>query len=115
MTQSPLELAIPGKCTCVLGRLRISSGEHSMLQSINLNNFKCFERQDVALKPLTLLAGVNSSGKSTIIQSLLLIRQSFMDNVLPQTGLTLNGRLVQLGTARDVLFEESDVDEIGLR
>jgi predicted ATPase len=84
-----------------------------MLQSIRLINFKCFERQDIDLKPLTLLAGVNSSGKSTIIQSLLLLRQSFLENVLPQIGLTLNGKLTQLGTAKDVLFEEADVEEVG--
>jgi predicted ATPase len=84
-----------------------------MIQSIQLTNFKCFEHQDVALRPLTLLAGLNSSGKSTIIQALLLLRQSFLENLLPNTGLTLNGKLAQLGTAKDVLFEESDVDEIG--
>ena len=39
-----------------------------MIQSIQLTNFKCFEKQEVILRPLTLLAGLNSSGKSTIIQ-----------------------------------------------
>jgi predicted ATPase len=67
----------------------------------------------VVLKPLTLLAGLNSSGKSTIIQALLLLRQSYLENLLPNTGLTLNGKLAQLGTAKDVLFEEADQDEIG--
>src|SRR5260370_21155222 len=84
-----------------------------MIESIQLTNFKCFEQQDVVLKPLTLLAGLNSSGKSTIIQALLLLRQSYLENLLPSTGLTLNGKLAQLGTAKDVLFEEADVDEIG--
>src|SRR2546426_6659728 len=83
-----------------------------MIQSIELDNFKCFQQQLVVLKPLTLLAGLNSSGKSTIIQALLLIRQSYLENLLPNTGLTLNGKLAQLGTAKDVLFEEADVDEI---
>ena len=84
-----------------------------MIQSIQLSNFKCFELQDVVLRPLTLLAGLNSSGKSTIIQSLLLLRQSYLENLLPGKGLTLNGKLAQLGTAKDVLFEEADTDEIG--
>jgi predicted ATPase len=84
-----------------------------MIQSIQLTNFKCFEHQDVVLKPLTLLAGLNSSGKSTIIQALLLLRQSYLENLLPNTGLTLNGKLAQLGTAKDALFEEADADEIG--
>jgi predicted ATPase len=84
-----------------------------MIESIQLSNFKCFESQNVTLKPLTLLAGLNSSGKSTIIQALLLLRQSFLEGLLPNKGLTLNGKLAQLGTAKDVLFEEADVDEIG--
>ena len=84
-----------------------------MIQSIRLTNFKCFEQQEIDLRSLTLLAGINSSGKSTIVQSLLLLRQSFLENVLPQTGLTLNGKLTQLGTAKDVLFEEADVEELG--
>jgi predicted ATPase len=83
-----------------------------MIQSIRLINFKCFEQQEVLLRPLTLLAGLNSSGKSTIIQALLLLRQSYLENLLPDVGLTLNGKLAQLGTAKDVLFEEADEDEI---
>jgi predicted ATPase len=83
-----------------------------MIESIELTNFKCFEQQEIVLRPLTLLAGLNSSGKSTIIQALLLLRQSYFENLLPDIGLTLNGKLAQLGTAKDVLFEEADVDEI---
>lgn len=85
-----------------------------MIQSIHLTNFKCFEDETVVLRPLTLLAGLNSSGKSTIIQALLLLRQSYLENLLPNRGLTLNGKLAQLGTAKDVLFEEADLDEIGV-
>lgn len=84
-----------------------------MIQSIKLLNFKCFAQQEVPLLPLTLLAGLNSSGKSTIIQSLLLLRQSWLENLLPDIGVTLNGKLTQLGTAKDVLYEEADEDEIG--
>lgn len=84
-----------------------------MIQAIKLFNFKCFQEQELRLKPLTLLAGLNSSGKSTIIQSFLLLRQSYLENLLPAKGLTLNGKLVELGTAKDVLFEEADEDEIG--
>ena len=56
-----------------------------MIQSIHLTNFKCFEDETVVLRPLTLLAGLNSSGKSTIIQALLLLRQSYLENLLPNS------------------------------
>ena len=85
-----------------------------MIRSLQLSNFKCFEQQEVHLRALTLLAGLNSSGKSTIIQTLLLLRQSFLENLLPSVGLSLNGKLAQLGTAKDVLFEEANEDEIGI-
>ena len=45
-----------------------------MLESLVLKNFKIFENQSFDLKPLTLLSGLNSSGKSTLLQSLLLLR-----------------------------------------
>jgi AAA15 family ATPase/GTPase len=44
-----------------------------MIRKLSLTNFKPFgNRQDIPVAPLTLIFGVNSSGKSSIIQSLLL-------------------------------------------
>jgi predicted ATPase len=86
-----------------------------MIEMIQLTNFKCFEDQEILFRPLTLLAGLNSSGKSTIIQALLLLRQSFLENLLPNIGVTLNGKLAQLGTAKDALFEEASSDEIAFQ
>lgn len=39
---------------------------------VKLKNFKCFVNESVEIKPLTILTGANSAGKSTIIQALLL-------------------------------------------
>ena len=44
-----------------------------MLTRLRLINFKCFEDEDINLKPLTLLSGLNGMGKSTVLQSLLLL------------------------------------------
>src|SRR5262249_42322056 len=42
-----------------------------------LRNFKAFHYlEDIELKPLTVLVGANSSGKSSIFQALLLLKQS---------------------------------------
>jgi predicted ATPase len=86
-----------------------------VIRNLHLSNFKCFRSQKVEFGGLTLLAGLNSSGKSTIIQSLLLLRQSFLEGTLPDTGLTINGGLVELGTAKDILHEEADDYEIRIR
>ncbi|HKV42611.1 MAG TPA: DUF3696 domain-containing protein [Blastocatellia bacterium] len=87
-----------------------------MIDTVSLRNFKCFDRQDIKTRKLTVLAGLNGMGKSSVVQSLLLIRQSFLDGLLPQVGLELNGSLVQMGTAQDVLYEDAESDdfEIGL-
>ena len=44
-----------------------------MLKSILINGYKCLDQCELSLAPLTLLAGPNSSGKSTILQAILLV------------------------------------------
>jgi predicted ATPase len=83
-----------------------------MLKSLTLKNFKPFENQSFELRALTLLSGLNSSGKSSLLQSLLLLRQSYQQKLLPDIGLALNGDLVCIGTAQDALFEGAKEDII---
>jgi predicted ATPase len=83
-----------------------------MLGSLRLQNFKCFEDQSINFGCLTLLSGLNSTGKSSIIQSLLLLRQSYQQGLLQETGLDLNGSLIQIGTAKDALFEGASEEKI---
>ena len=48
-----------------------------MFTRLRLTNFKAWkDTDDLALKPVTMLLGTNSSGKSTLIQSLLLLKQT---------------------------------------
>ncbi|MGH7497087.1 MAG: DUF3696 domain-containing protein [bacterium] len=83
-----------------------------MIDSLRLKNFKCFEDQRLYFKRLTLLTGVNGMGKSTILQAMLLLRQSHLRDWLRKNGLALNGELVQLGTARDILYEGAMENQI---
>jgi predicted ATPase len=84
-----------------------------MLSSLHILNFKRFKDQTLNFKALTLLSGLNGTGKSSLIQSLLLLRQSHQQNLLKSTGLALNGELVQIGTAQDALHSEAQQDTIG--
>jgi len=84
-----------------------------MIHSMCLKNFKPFEKQFFEFKPLTLLSGLNSTGKSSLLQSLLLLRQSYQQSLLPNIGLALNGDLVNIGRAQDALFEGAKTEEIG--
>jgi predicted ATPase len=83
-----------------------------MINLLKLQNFKCFESQILQFKPLTMLSGLNSSGKSSVLQSLLLLRQSYQQGLLPDKGLALNGDLVSIGTAQDTLFENAKEEVI---
>lgn len=83
-----------------------------MLDEIRLGNFKVFREQAIPLRPLTMLSGINGMGKSSVIQSALLLRQSYEQRLLPGTGLSLNGEYVELGRGRDVLFEDATTDDI---
>ena len=82
-----------------------------MIESLHIKNFKCFEDQRFELGNLTLLTGLNGTGKSSVIQSLLLLRQSYQHRFLQDGKLLLNGDLIQLGTAQDVLFEDTSEDD----
>jgi hypothetical protein len=73
-----------------------------VIERISLSNFKCFETLDLDLAPLTLFTGFNAAGKSTTIQTLLLIAQTLRGQRAP-SELLLNGSLVSLGNPGDVI------------
>ena len=83
-----------------------------MLQRVKLTNFKCFDRLDLPCAPLTLLCGLNGMGKSSVLQALLVLRQSATSGELDQGRLVLSGELAELGTGRDVLFEGAETDVV---
>ena len=57
--------------------MRFSEEIHNqMLRAVRLQNYKCFEDQLLEFKSLTLLTGLNGTGKSSVNQALLLLRQS---------------------------------------
>lgn len=72
-----------------------------MFNRIQLESFKCFRKLALPLAPITVLAGVNATGKSTILQALTLLHQTLAQNEWG-SELLLNGESLALGTARDV-------------
>jgi predicted ATPase len=85
-----------------------------VIRQVQLVNFKCFADRTLPLAPLTLLTGVNGAGKSSVMQALLVLRQSFETRALAEHRLALNGELVQLGRASDALHDRADREEIGI-
>jgi predicted ATPase len=82
-----------------------------MLEKIELHNFKSARDLQVRLAPLTVLTGLNGSGKSTVLQALALLKQSLRPGAVTQE-LVLRGTLVRLGRSEDVRFENAEDDEI---
>ena len=72
-----------------------------MLTRLELRLFKCFELLRLPLAPLTLLTGLNASGKSSVLQAIVLLHQTMREHEW-STRLVLNGSGVRLGAASDV-------------
>jgi predicted ATPase len=71
---------------------------------LHIENLKCFAALKLPLGSLTLLTGFNAAGKSTAVQSLLLLAQAMRDGGLERV-VPLNGDLVQLGSPGEALHE----------
>ncbi|KAA6347566.1 hypothetical protein EZS27_004963 [termite gut metagenome] len=72
-----------------------------MIKAIDISNFKLHDKTRIETGNLTILTGLNGMGKSTVIQSLLLLRQSFLSSDLDK-GLNLNGDLCKVGTSGEL-------------
>ncbi|MEI7725543.1 MAG: DUF3696 domain-containing protein [Bacteroidota bacterium] len=85
-----------------------------MIQSLELKNFKSIKKKHFKLRNLNILLGLNGQGKSSFIQSLLVLRQS---DKLEQGELKLNGGengLVNIGTTKDALYQYSKAEGLSI-
>ncbi len=81
-----------------------------MLQRMALSNFKALKNASINVKPITILLGKNSSGKSSFLQSLLLLKQT-AESRDPWSPLVPRGALIDLGSYEDFVFgHQSDRD-----
>lgn len=80
-----------------------------MIKEIELKRLKSFEDSGkLCFSRINLLTGKNGRGKSTVLQSILLLSQSF-DAEKGLDRLMLNGQFVRLGTFDDVIRRDSDI------
>lgn len=73
-----------------------------MMKEYYIHNFKNHSDTTLQLGNLTLLTGMNGAGKSSVIQSMLLLRESYLAHVL-KDSLLLKGDFVNLGMSVDVV------------
>jgi hypothetical protein len=76
-----------------------------MLRSVQIANFKAFSLEErVRIAPITLIYGANSSGKTSVIQALLLLLQTLESEDDPGILLSPKGTLVDLGGFREFVY-----------
>ncbi len=85
-----------------------------MIERLNLKNFKSIKEETFDLEGLTLFSGLNGMGKSTVLQSMLLLRQSFNKHMLPDIGLSLTGEYINIGIGSDLLFNNAEEECIDI-
>lgn len=82
-----------------------------MISELQLQNFKSINMDDpISLNKFSLLCGSNSSGKSSLIQSILMLAQSFSNRLL-DNNVVLNGHLCRLGSYQDIRSHAAADDE----
>jgi predicted ATPase len=79
-----------------------------MINKVKIENFKCFQKETTFdFSKLNILTGINGRGKSSLLQSILMISQSFNITNNFTEKLALNGRLISLGNFDDIKNSET--------
>lgn len=84
-----------------------------MIRALRIERFKCFDTLTLPLSPLTLFTGFNAAGKSTALQTLLLLAQTLRSK-RGSADLRLKGSLANLGTPGDIINRTCGGNEIAL-
>jgi len=83
-----------------------------MIKEVSIKNFKSLKDNRFSLSNLNVLAGLNGSGKSSFLQTLLLLRQSVRNLTGNSGGLVLqDGELISLGLGKDVFYQYAGKEE----
>lgn len=83
-----------------------------MLIKLRIKNFKCLkDTGDLEIRPLTFLVGPNSSGKSSLLQMLLMLRQT-VDSTDFNNPLAPNNGLVNIGSYPDFIYKNDTSREL---
>lgn len=83
-----------------------------MLTKLRIKNFKSWQDTgEMRMAPLTMYFGANSSGKSSILQFLLMLKQTAESDIAANQILDFGGEIndwVDLGNFRDVVYDHNE-------
>ena len=77
------------------------------MDKIKFENYKAFAKGEMELKPLTLLLGANSSGKSSILHLFLMLEQTINYAENYSTAFKTNGHSVSMGEDENLLKDKN--------
>lgn len=77
-----------------------------MINNLTIKGFKCFDDVSLSLKNITLLAGQNSMGKSSVVQSILALKQGGKK--------PFSGKYMSIGNAEELMNACIGADEISI-
>lgn len=78
-----------------------------MIKNLCINNFRSFSKeQNIPIKPITLVYGANSVGKSSVLKSLLLMKQTLEKTTDPNSDLLTKGNYVDVGNYKDFINQQ---------
>ncbi len=81
-----------------------------MLKEIHFQNYKAFEKGSIKIKPITILLGANSIGKTSLLQLFLMLQQTGLANDNYKSALKLHGGFLSLGEGKN-LFRKQDINK----
>jgi len=87
-----------------------------MISEYTITNFKAFSKPaTIPIKPITLIFGPNSSGKSSIFHSMLMLKQSIEEARNKDDPLLPNGGLISLGNYREFIHNHDIKKEFSIQ
>jgi len=81
-----------------------------MINLLSIKNFKALRNIDISIKSLNILSGINGIGKSSLIQILLLLKQTIEEGNI-KDGLLLKGKYLDIGRAKDIFSGAAPMSE----
>ena len=92
-----------------------------MIKKISIQNFKNFKNNELSCNNLNILTGMNGMGKSSLIQLLLILRQSYLkgaffeDNKYISLGDPERDDYIEIGDYRDAIYQDFEQEEDFIR
>lgn len=83
------------------------------LESFEISNYKSIEKSgEIRVPGISLILGPNGSGKTNILESLLLLKQTFENN---QSNLKLNGNIIKTGEYKNIIHRKDVNKDLSYR